>query len=133
MIVLDASAVVELLLGTARGGAVAERVADPALGLHAPHLVDVEVAQALRRYVRGGELDQAAGALALEDLGLLDVQRHSHEPLLGRVWDLRANLTAYDAVYVALAEALDTKLLTCDRRLGRAPGMRGRVDVVAPA
>ncbi len=133
MIVLDASAVLELLLGTTRGQEVAERIADPALGLHVPHLADVEVAQALRRYVRGGEIDEASAALALEDLRSLDVERHSHEPLLARVWDLRENLTAYDAVYVALAEALDTKLLTCDRRLARAPGMRSRVDVVGPA
>lgn len=130
MIVLDASAVLELLLGTPRGRMVAERIVDPALGLHAPHLVDIEVVQALRRYVRDGEIDEAAGALALEDLRSLDVERHPHEPLLARVWDLRDNLTAYDAVYVALAEALDSKLLTCDGRVGRAPGMRGRVDVV---
>ena len=133
MIVLDASAVLELLVGTTRGQEVGERIADPALGLHAPHLVDVEVLQALRRYVRGGEIDEASAALALEDLRSLDVERHSHEPLLARVWDLRGNFTAGDAVYVALAEALDTKLLTCDGRLGRAPGMRGRVDVVGRA
>jgi predicted nucleic acid-binding protein len=133
VIVLDASAILELLLGTTRGRVVAERIGDPTLGLHAPHLVDVEVAQALRRYVRGGEIDEAAGALALEDLRSLDVERHPHEPLLARVWDLRENLTAYDAVYVALAEALDSKVLTCDSRLGRAPGMRGRVDVVSEA
>jgi predicted nucleic acid-binding protein len=130
VIVLDASAVLELLLGTPRGRMVAERIADPALGLHAPHLVDVEVAQALRRYVKGGEIDETAGVVALEDLRSLDVERHPHEPLLTRVWELRENLTAYDAVYVALAEALDSKLVTCDGRLGRAPGMRGRVDVV---
>jgi predicted nucleic acid-binding protein len=133
VIVLDASAVLELLLATPTGREVAERVADPALGLHAPHLVDVEVAQALRRYVMGGEIDEDSGALALEDLRSLDVERHPHEPLLTRVWELRENLTAYDAVYVALAEALEARLLTCDRRIGRAPGMRGRVDVVGPA
>jgi predicted nucleic acid-binding protein len=133
VIVLDASAVLELLLGTARGREVAERIADPGLGLHAPHLVDVEVAQALRRYVRGGEIDEDSAALALEDLRALDMERHAHEPLLMRVWALRESFTAYDAVYVALAEALETKLLTCDGRIGRAPGMRGRVEVVGPA
>jgi predicted nucleic acid-binding protein len=132
VIVLDASAVLELLLGTPLGRQVAERVADPALGLHAPHLIDVELAQALRRYVRGGEVDDESAALALEDLRALDMERHAHEPLLARVWELRENLTAYDAVYVALAEALDAGLLTCDGRIARAPGMRDRVEVVGP-
>lgn len=130
MSVLDASAVVELLLGTQLGRSVAARLADPAVGLHAPHLLDVEVAQALRRYVREGELEAASAAAAIEDLRSLDLERHSHEPLLDRVWALRENLTAYDAVYVALAEALDTKLLTCDARLARAPGMARRVELV---
>jgi predicted nucleic acid-binding protein len=131
MIVLDASALVELLLGTSAGRAVAERIADPATSLHTPHLADVEVAQTLRRYVREGEIDLAAGAAALDDLRTLDLERHGHEPLLGRVWTLRQNLTAYDAVYVALAEALDTKLVTCDGRLARAPGMARRVELVS--
>lgn len=130
MIVLDASALVELLLGTARGRSIATRIADPALGLHVPHLADVEVAQALRRYVRTGELDVATAEAVLSDLEALDLQRHSHEPLLRRAWALRDNLTAYDAVYVALAEALDTTMLTCDGGLARAPGMRGRVEFV---
>jgi predicted nucleic acid-binding protein len=131
MIVLDASAVVELLLGTLLGRSIAARVADPELALHAPHLVDVEVAQTLRRFVRGGELDAPSAAAALEELRALDVERHSHEPLLDRVWALRDNLTAYDAVYVALAEALGATLLTCDGRLARAAGIRARVAVVS--
>ncbi len=130
MIVLDASALVELLLGTSTGRAIAKRVADPALGLHVPHLADVEIAQALRRYVKEGQLDAAAAVMALEDLRSLDLQRHAHEPLLDRVWALRQNLSAYDAVYVALAEALETVLLTCDSRLARAPGVASRVEVV---
>jgi predicted nucleic acid-binding protein len=131
MIVLDASALVELLLATDRGRLIAARIADPALALHAPHLADVEVAQALRRYVGAGELDAATAAAALADLRALGLERHAHEPLLDRVWELRTNLTAYDAVYVALAEALDTTLLTCDGRLARAPGMARRVELVA--
>lgn len=130
MIVLDASAVVELLLGTELGRSIAIRIADPALGLHAPHLVDVEVAQALRHYVQAGEVDGGTAGAALEDLRLLDMERHAHEPLLDRVWALRENLTAYDAVYVALAEALDAILLTCDRRLARAPGIGKRIEFV---
>jgi predicted nucleic acid-binding protein len=131
MIVLDASALLELLLGTRLGRAVAARIADPEVSLHVPHLVDVEVAQALRRYVREGDLDADSAAEAVEDLSALDLERHSHEPLLGRVWALRDNLTAYDAVYVALAEALGTTLVTCDRRLARAPGMARRVALVS--
>ena len=130
MIVLDASAVLELLLGTTAGRAIAGRIADPAESLHVPHLVDVEIAQALRRYVREGQLEAPVAASALDELRSLDLERHSHEALLDRVWRLRENLTAYDAVYVALAEALGTKLLTCDGRLARAPGMSRHVELV---
>lgn len=130
MIVLDASAIVELLLSTSRGQALAARISDPALGLHSPHLADVEVTQALRRLVREGEIDDGSARAALEDLRALDLERHPHEPLLDRVWALRKNLTAYDAVYVALAEALDSTLLTCDRRLAGAPGLGERVELI---
>ena len=68
--------------------------------------------------------------MLLEDLHALDLERHGHEPLLDRVWELRENLTAYDAVYVALAEVLDAVVLSCDRRLARAPGMSRRVDLI---
>ncbi len=129
MIVLDASAVAELLLGTERGRAIADRIDDPELALHAPHLVDVEITQALRRYVRIGQLDPGSAAIAIADLQSLDLERHSHEPLLERVWALRGNLTAFDAVYWALAEALDAVLITCDARLARAPGGRKRVEL----
>ena len=130
MIVLDASAIVELLLNTPAGRAIASRIDDPAIGVHVPHLADVEVAQALRRYASDGELDAAAAADALTDLRALDLQRHAHEPLLDRVWQLRHNLGAYDAVYVALAEVLDSTLLTCDHRLARVPGVARRVELV---
>ena len=130
MIVLDASALVELILQTPTGHLVAGRIADPAESLHVPHLADVEVVQALRRYVREGEIEADAAGVALTDLRDLDLQRHAHEPLLERVWELRKNLTAYDAVYVALAEVLDVVLLTCDRRLSQAPGMSRRVALV---
>jgi predicted nucleic acid-binding protein len=133
VIVLDASALVELLLNTATGLRIATRIADPALGLHVPHLADIEVAQALRRYAKDGELEAAEATVALEDLRSLDLQRHAHEPLLERVWELRQNLSAYDAVYVALAEVLDTVLVTCDGRLARAPGAARRVELVRPA
>ncbi|MEX2270629.1 MAG: type II toxin-antitoxin system VapC family toxin [Vicinamibacterales bacterium] len=130
--VLDASALVELVLNTPTGTIVASHIADPAEGLHVPHLADLEVAQALRRYVRDGNVTAAAAADALDDFRALDLQRHAHEPLLERVWELRQNLTAYDAVYVALAEVLDSMLVTADAPLSRAPGVSKRVKLVAP-
>jgi len=128
--VLDASALLELLLGTARGRSVAQLLSDPSLALHVPHLADVEVVQALRRLVRDGALEATAASTAIEELRALDIERHAHEPLLDRVWALRQNLTAYDAVYVSLAEALDATLLTCDARLARAPGLNAGVELV---
>ena len=130
MIVLDASAAIELLLGTASGRLIAKRIADPELALHAPHLVDVEVTQVLRRYVQEGEIDPSTAKAALDDFRALDIERHAHEPLLDRVWSLRNNITAYDAVYVALAEALDGILLTCDAKLARVPGIGKRVELI---
>jgi predicted nucleic acid-binding protein len=131
--VIDASALIELLLHTPAGQTIAQRIADPAVGLHVPHLADVEVVQVLRRYTTDGELTAATAAVALDDLRALDLQRHAHEPLLDRVWALRQNVSAYDAVYLALAEVLDVKLLTCDGRLSRAPGAARRVELVTPS
>lgn len=122
MIVLGASAVIELLLGTDAGHVVADAINDPEVGLHVPHLLDVEVLEVLRRFVRDGELSAHEAAAALEDLQALDLQRHAHEALLQRMWSLRQNVGAYDAAYVALAEGLDAPLLTCDARLARSSG-----------
>jgi predicted nucleic acid-binding protein len=130
VIVLDASALVELVLGTATGHRVGERIADPAEGLHIPHLADVEVVEALRRFVRAGEVDAAAAATALDEYRALDLQRNAHEPFLERVWELRDNLTAYDAVYVALSEVMGATLLTSDGSLSRAPGVTAAVELV---
>lgn len=128
MIVLDASALLALLLNDDVGRRVAARIADPALALHAPHLIDVEVAQALRRYAAAGAIGTERGARSLARLHELDLERWSHEPFLSRVWELRKNLTAYDAVYVALAEALAVPLLTLDRRIAAAPGIRAVIE-----
>ncbi len=117
MIVVDASAILEVLLATAAAPIVGRRLFAAGVSLHAPHLLDVEVAQVLRRYAAAGHLDVDRGREALCDLIDLPLERYSHEPLLGRVWELRANLTAYDAVYVALAEALRAPLVTRDTRL----------------
>lgn len=130
MIVLDASALLELILNTPTGRFVAGHLVDPEQGLHAPHLVDVEIAQALRRFVRAREIAAAEAGVALGTLRDLDLERHAHEPLLDRIWAWRDNLTAYDAAYVALAEALDAPLLTCDRRLARSSPAAGRARLV---
>jgi predicted nucleic acid-binding protein len=129
MIVLDASAVVELVLGSARGATVRARIQRPDETLHAPHLLDVEVASVLRRYQLSGQLPAEDGREALADLAGLDIVRYPHDPLLPRVWDLRAFVTAYDAVYLALAEVLEAPLLTLDRRLARARGHGARIEV----
>lgn len=130
MIVLDASAVIELILDTAAGRRIGGLIDDPAIGLHVPHLVDVEVTSVLRRLVRERSLEADEAQAAIDDLLALDLQRHSHEGLIERAWALRQNLTSYDAVYVALAEALDARLVTCDRRLARAAGIGARVELV---
>ena len=130
MIVLDASVVLEVLLRMPAGIAVEERLFEPEETLHAPHLLDVEVAQVLRRYALAGEVAAERCRAALDDLAGLPLTRYPHDFLMSRVWDLRANLSAYDAVYVALAEALDAPLLTRDQRLANAPGHGARVEMV---
>jgi predicted nucleic acid-binding protein len=130
VIVLDASAVLELLLSTDKGGGVAERIAPPEETLHAPHLIDLEVAQVLRRWVARRQLDEARAAQALEDLRDLDLNRYPHDVLLGRIWELRHNASAYDAAYLALAEALGAPLLTSDARLGEVPDTMARIEVL---
>ncbi len=130
MIVLDASAVLELLLRTAAGAVIERRIADPLETLHVPHLLDVEVAQVVRRYERKHSVTAERGKQILDDLADLDATRYPHDVLLPRIWSLRHNLTAYDAAYVALAEALAAPLLTCDARIGDAHGHDARVEHV---
>lgn len=130
MIVIDASAVVEVLLNTTAGRDVANRLLDSTETAAAPYLLDVEVVQVLRRYSRVGELDSERGRQALEDLADLPVFRYPHEPLLPRVWELRHNVTAYDAVYLALAEALEAPLVTRDKRLAAAAEHTARIELI---
>ncbi len=130
MIVLDASAAAEWLLGLPAAAAVERLIGDPDTTLHAPHLITVEVAQVVRRFASRGDLSIERGAAAFDDLADLDVIHYPHEPLLPAIWRLRSNLTAYDAAYVALAEALDAPLLTCDARLATTPGHRARIELV---
>lgn len=130
MLVLDASAVLELLLRRPAGEAVAERLAPTEVSLHAPHLLAVEVAHVCRRLDLAGDLDAGRGAQLLADLADLDVHRYPHEPLLERAWALRHAVTVYDGMYLALAEILDAPLVTLDGRLARAPGHRAVVDLI---
>jgi predicted nucleic acid-binding protein len=130
VIVLDASAAVEIILQTQVGVALSGRLLTPESALHAPHLLDVEVAQVLRRFTRHGEVPAERARQALEDLADLPIERYPHEMLLPRIWTLRENLTAYDAAYVALAEILGATLLTRDGRISRVSGHSARVEVV---
>ena len=130
MIVVDASALLEALLRTPAARAVESWLFESGQTLHVPHLLDLEVAQVLRRYAANGEIDGDRGRAALADLADLPLRRYPHDFLLSRVWELRNNLTAYDAVYVALAEALDAPLLTRDRRLAAAAGHHARVELI---
>ncbi len=102
----------------------------PRQTLHAPHLLDVEVAQVIRRYAASGEIGAERGRIALADLADFPLRRYPHDFLLPRIWALRNNLTAYDAAYVALAEALEAPLLTRDRRLAIAAGHRAQIELV---
>ncbi len=130
MIVVDASAVLEFLLQTPLGTRVEARLFRDGDELHAPHLIDVEVTQALRRLVRSREVSPGRAAEAIADLVDLDLHRHAHFDLLTRAWQLRDNITAYDAVYVALGEALGAAIVTCDAPLAKAPAHRAPVEVV---
>ena len=130
MIVVDASVVIEVLLNTSAGIQIAERLFDPDETLHAPHLLDVEVAQVLRRYTRTGELAADRGIQALKDLVDFPLARYPHDLFLLRIWQLRHNVTAYDAAYIALAEALGAPLLTRDAALVSALGNRARIELI---
>ena len=130
MIVLDASVVIEILLQSKDGLRIQERVLDRTESRHVPHLLDVEVTQVVRRYWLAGQIDSRRAEQMLDDLSVVPVERHAHTILLPRIWELRANLTAYDAAYVALAEALGAPLLTRDGGLVTAPGHRAVIELV---
>jgi predicted nucleic acid-binding protein len=130
VIVVDASVVVEVLLRVPGAERLEARLAGVGQRLCAPALLDVEVAQALRRYAGRGELTPERGNEAIQVLMEFPLVRYPHAPLLARIWELRSNLTAYDAAYVALAEALRAPLLTADARLAGAPGHRAEIELV---
>lgn len=130
MIVVDASVIVDLLLQGTGSEQLADRLLDPKQVLNAPQLLDIEVAQVLRRYAGSGELGGERGRAALDDLAALPIERWPHTLLLPRIWDHRDNLSGYDAAYLALAEALDCGVWTRDGRFARSPAARGRVLLV---
>lgn len=130
MIVVDASAALDVLLRTPRARAL-EALLFGGRPLSAPHLLDLEVAQVLRRQVRIGGLGAGRAEEALADFQALSIKRYPHVLFLGRIWALRESATAHDAAYLALAEALDAELVTTDRRLADVSGHGARVRVVA--
>ena len=130
MIVIDASAEVAVLLNVGpEVEAIRDRIARPVETLHVPHLFEIEVLHALRRPTLLGTVSPERTRLALSRLRDTQLVRYPHTPLMERIWELKDNLTAYDAAYVALAEALDAPLVTLDARLARAPGVRASVEV----
>jgi predicted nucleic acid-binding protein len=130
VIVVDASVVLEALLRRVNAEAVRERLLTGRDTLHAPHLLDIEVAHVIRRYALIGDMQSERGGAALAILADLPLRRYRHDVLLPRVWELRNNFTAYDAVYVALAEVLEVPLLTRDERLASSARAHVRVEVV---
>jgi predicted nucleic acid-binding protein len=118
-----------VLLRTRRAEGISRRILADDVALHAPHLLDVEVAQVLRRYARAREVGVARATQALADFMDMRVERYPMEPLLGRIWALRDNVTAYDAAYIALAEALDAPVVTCDARLASSTGHGASIEV----
>jgi predicted nucleic acid-binding protein len=125
-VVVDASVMVAALADRGERGFSATAALSTS-NLMAPHLIDLEVAHSLRRY---GRSDSERATTALRRFRLAPIARFDHAPLLPRIWELRHNLTAYDAVYVALAEATHTPLLTMDRRIANAPGHHAEVIVL---
>lgn len=129
VIVVDASALVPALADDGADGDLARSRLD-GQPLMAPELIDLEVVSVFRRLVHTGQLPERRAGLALQDLADLPMRRAPHQPLLARCWSLRFNLTVYDAAYVALAEALDTVLVTADAKLAQAAGPRCPIELL---
>lgn len=125
MIVLDASIVVEILINGAMADSIRNELARRDESFIVPHLIDVEVVSAVRKLAVGQRIDAHRSGQFLEGLAALPAERYAHTPLIRRVWELRHNFTAYDAMYIALAEETDSVLYTCDEKLRR--GHRARV------
>jgi len=132
VLVVDASVVATALADDGPHGDAARTRLRGEL-LVAPELLDLEVASVLRRQRAAQALEERRARLALDDLQAMPLRRAPHRPLLNRCWELRGNLTVYDAAYVALAELLQAGLLTADRRLARSPGPRCAIEVLTPS
>ena len=130
MIVIDSSAVLEVLLRSQAGLEIEKRIFSPRESLFAPHLLDLEVVQVLRRYCTSGEIDSERGKEAIEDLKDLPINHYQHDIFLHRIWELRHNMTSYDAAYVALAETLPAPLLTRDTHLASVPGHEAVIELI---
>jgi predicted nucleic acid-binding protein len=130
MIVVDASCLLELLLNSPRAKRIFEALNDHTDEISAPSLIDVEVCHVLRRYVMLKVVSAHRGKEAVEELAEFPMERFPHAVLLSRMWQLRNNLTAYDAAYVALAEVLECVLLTCDGRLASTRGHRAAIELI---
>ena len=128
MLIVDASCLFEVVAATGRGEWIRDRMSSGG-DLAAPHVIDVEVLGVIRRHHQLGHLDATAAAQAVDDLRLWTGERFGHRALLARAWELRANVRGWDAMYVALAEALDAVLLTADARLAAAPGPTCGIEV----
>ena len=128
MLVVDTSAVLEVLVGITPDFDLIERLAVDG-DLHAPHLIDVELLHALRRLRASDQISHERAEDTRTDFADLSLVRYPHQPLSDRVWELRHNLTAYDAAFVALAEALDAPLITCDARLAAAPNHTAHIEL----
>lgn len=131
MLVLDASAAVDFLLLTARGLRVYARLFRTDERLAAPHMIDLEVIQALRRMLRSGVLTSARAQEALDDFRDLPIERFAHSSFVPEIWRLRDSISAYDAAYVALADAYSAVLITCDARLAGATGHSAKIELIS--
>jgi predicted nucleic acid-binding protein len=129
MIVLDASAAVDWLLQTSAGQSIEKRIYSRKETLHAPHLLDLEVTQVLRRLALQGAVPVRRADEAVRDLLDLRITRYPHLVLLPRIWQLRHNLSAYDAAYIVLAEKLGAALVTRDDRLASASGHAAAIEL----
>ena len=127
MLVLDTSALLAVLAGSPADAALSDRLRADG-DLHAPHLIDVEAVHALRRLVRRGDLSLERALAARQDLRDLTIIRYPHVALVDRMWDLREHLTAYDAAFVAMSEALGVPLITADARLAWATGHGAEIE-----
>lgn len=130
MIVVDASSVLAVLINGPAATRLRARMFAETESLHAPHLIDIEVMHVLRRWFLTGQMTLARAQEAIALFRLMPIERYSHEILLERIWQHRSNLTAYDAAYVALAETLESVVVTVDAKLAGAPGLSRRISLV---